>query len=422
MQRNKVGWAKRKITPKNSVKLAGYAPLRRSIGVHDEIFVKALSFYSQEKWVVLLSYDLVAIDEKFSNKVRNELVESIESVEEVVISATHTHSAPEGTCDTTQGVLKGTEEILGKWNDQYVLFCIKQTVEAVKESQEKATVAKVKQIETEVSTVTANRNSEKGISDPSLWGIEFVTSKKEKALMLHYSCHPTVLNNENQLITKDFVYGIEKELSEYGVVFFLNGNAGDQSTRYTRKASTFHQAEYFGREIADKVRQELFNQSTCTSFNKIGVKNYSVPLKVKEMEEEGIKAQIEDVQKQLRNYSKESVSIKSRKIQSKIEGLRTQWMLSKNLKHLSEVECFIQLIYLNDSYFFTYPGEMYASLGLELQKKYKVKCWAYTNGFLFYLTDKNAFIEETYEALSSPFAPEEGEKLIREVEKIIKRK
>ena len=43
----KIGFAKKKITPRVPCVLAGYAPVREMEGVHDDLYVKAL-FFSAE--------------------------------------------------------------------------------------------------------------------------------------------------------------------------------------------------------------------------------------------------------------------------------------------------------------------------------------------------------------------------------------
>jgi len=78
---------------------------------------------------------------------------------------------------------------------------------------------------------------------------------------MNYAVHPTVLGPENLLISKDLVeYVLSGLYSSLGVQvgLFLNGAAGNISTRFTRKRQTFDEAERLGTKIAEQLLRIKF--------------------------------------------------------------------------------------------------------------------------------------------------------------------
>ena len=54
----KCGFSKVKITPKNRAVMAGTMELKHSIGVLDDLYVRAVSFYDGENKALVVSIDL----------------------------------------------------------------------------------------------------------------------------------------------------------------------------------------------------------------------------------------------------------------------------------------------------------------------------------------------------------------------------
>ena len=93
----RIGWAQGDITPARPVLIAGQFHARVSEGVRDPITVTALALDGGEDHAVLASCDLVGIPEELLESVRGLVTEQKLGVDakKVVVSATHTHTAPE---------------------------------------------------------------------------------------------------------------------------------------------------------------------------------------------------------------------------------------------------------------------------------------------------------------------------------------
>lgn len=115
-----IGWATGDITPSGPLVLRGGRQVRVSEGIMDPITATALVLESgdgsQEK-VILLSVDLVSIHDHLQEDVRNMIVESIPEIshEQIILNATHTHSAPYTSANWWRGDVPRSHTIKDAW-------------------------------------------------------------------------------------------------------------------------------------------------------------------------------------------------------------------------------------------------------------------------------------------------------------------
>src|ERR1041385_1379223 len=84
------------ITPPPDVWMAGYAPRHTpAVGVHDELFARALVFDDGYTRLGLVAMDLVSLDFELVRRIR-EGVEAQTGIpgEALLLNATHTHGGP----------------------------------------------------------------------------------------------------------------------------------------------------------------------------------------------------------------------------------------------------------------------------------------------------------------------------------------
>jgi hypothetical protein len=95
-----IGWASGNITPNKPVLLWGQMYVRVSEGIMDSLTVTALALESgngpSSKKAIMISCDLIGIGAELMNVVRNRLKVSLPEIspEQVMLNATHTHTAP----------------------------------------------------------------------------------------------------------------------------------------------------------------------------------------------------------------------------------------------------------------------------------------------------------------------------------------
>ena len=92
----KIASFKKVITCQIGDDLGGYGNGITSVAIHDELFLRGLCMDDGEKRVLMLSYDLIAIDLPDLQKIRVIAKEELKlEPADVVISCTHNHSGPQ---------------------------------------------------------------------------------------------------------------------------------------------------------------------------------------------------------------------------------------------------------------------------------------------------------------------------------------
>lgn len=97
----KVGYARRCITPEESVPLAGYgnSAARMSQSVINDLYTTCVTFSDGSNTILLFSIDLLATQTDIFDPIRQEIAAELGlSFDQVLISATHTHSGPDLCC------------------------------------------------------------------------------------------------------------------------------------------------------------------------------------------------------------------------------------------------------------------------------------------------------------------------------------
>src|SRR5690554_877128 len=150
----KAGAAKSKIIHPNSIPLAGYIKrTENSRGINDSIFVKTVIVDDGISRLVIISLDILKVDRILVLAIRERILATTGFKSgEIMVTATHTHSAPR--------VTKKNGEIC---ND--VVF--KAIIDAVEDCCKKAIVtmmpAKLGFASTKLFGVATNRNDKEGI-------------------------------------------------------------------------------------------------------------------------------------------------------------------------------------------------------------------------------------------------------------------
>ena len=92
----KIAFFKSKITPEIGAFLAGYCFDDKSNSIADDLFMDGLCVDDGERKVLIISFDLLGLDEWYIKEVRKKCAEILETDEaNVLFSCTHTHSGPE---------------------------------------------------------------------------------------------------------------------------------------------------------------------------------------------------------------------------------------------------------------------------------------------------------------------------------------
>lgn len=122
MKRIEFGLSRQNINPPMKMGLAGYFNTRIWTGVLDDLEVRVAAFRGEGKISFLIQYDLIVCPPELFEIVRKRLNDSGYSGSDLLVTATHCHTAPE--------VRRGR----GGFCAEYLDFAAEKTMEAVQES------------------------------------------------------------------------------------------------------------------------------------------------------------------------------------------------------------------------------------------------------------------------------------------------
>ncbi|GAB3163596.1 neutral/alkaline non-lysosomal ceramidase N-terminal domain-containing protein [Telluribacter humicola] len=265
----KVGVARRVITPKQSMWMAGFAVRNHpSEGTLHDLWAKALVLEDEEgKQAVLVTTDLLGIPKGISDRIRNRLYTDHKlSKAQIILNSSHTHSGPV-LSDALFDIYPLDAEQIARVN-QYSRFLEDQIVALVGEALRKTEPARI-YAENGVTRFQVNRRNNNAavlprlteLQGPNDYAVPVLKVENEwgelKAVAFGYACHPTVLNGYQW--SGDYVgfAQIELEKAHPGVTaLFFQGTGADQNPL---PRNTIPLAQQYGRELAaavDRVLQE----------------------------------------------------------------------------------------------------------------------------------------------------------------------
>lgn len=363
--------------------------------------------------------DVLAIDHLLLDCLKTKLKKNGLANSDLFVHAVHTHSAPGGLLDTKQGLLKAAEYFACRTDLERIEKYACAILDGILQAQENLADFSVTAASGICSNVASNRVHpafEMELSAPSdcdrLYAIE-ITSRKQKGLFVFYACHPTILSADNLLATGD-LFGLARAKlrnSGYDTVLMLNGSCGDLSCRYTRKASTFEEADRLAGLLADAVKKLSFTPAK-PAFPKVDrmkvVLRSQVPAPIEEVLAAAKQAQ--EAYENLKEQPANPAEIQKARVIRDTAAARVH--AAEGFDGVRSREITLEMLFWNEEVFVCYPGELFSSLCAPLMER-SVHFISNTNGYLLYMADQSAHEEGVYEAVSSPFAIGEGEKMMR---------
>lgn len=218
------GMARVDITPADSVPLAGYFTLKSRIseGVRDRLYARAIAFRDKDLTVLLLIYDLLMTTEEMVQKLRGRLEDT---GARIIVTATHTHSAPGGYWDSFVPRIA-----LGAYDPEALDRLCAFGEEAARLAMEDLDDCRISVHQGQLPQLAKNRRDADGPLDDGLWALCIDRSKtgKGKAIMTGFPGHPVIVAERAfKQVSADFpgevIRRIEEQV-EFGA--FINGALG----------------------------------------------------------------------------------------------------------------------------------------------------------------------------------------------------
>jgi hypothetical protein len=178
----------------------------------------------------------------------------------MLISATHTHSAPV----TVHCLCSEADPVVPAVNPDYLRQVEDGLVVAAVEAWQRRRPAELAIVEADATGIGTCRHDPAG---PSLLSVPVLTARDYDsgeflALLLVCAMHPTVLHEDSTLYSGDFPAYARRYLQEHVAgahcpVIYHTGAAGDQSPRHVTRANTPAEAERLGKLLGAAVQRAL---------------------------------------------------------------------------------------------------------------------------------------------------------------------
>lgn len=242
------GSAEADITPDVSIPLVGP---ERSTGVHDPLSAKALVLSDAAATIGIVSADILYFPYDMARKVREEAIS--EGFDDVILTATHTHTAPCLESYSTKMITSGSDAI----SDDYIAELRESVVESLREANDNKTSATMWVGSAQNETASLNRRNTVPSDkiDATLSVADIETDSGDETLLFNFPCHPVCVQWKSDLSADwpGIVYqGISDELD--ATTIFINGAAGDINPRgYDSDNVTYSNMREVGENVLETV-------------------------------------------------------------------------------------------------------------------------------------------------------------------------
>jgi neutral ceramidase len=403
------------ITPRTGLQMGGYSGPRIAEGVHDDLMAKAVYLADgPENRMMFIVVDTLEVDRHFVDEVRKR-VEQETGVPAAccVVAAIHTHSGPSGL----GRVALSDTQVFGIFDEKLFERTVAGCATAARKARRWAREGTMYSgMASMLQPICGNRRL-RTAEQMQMRVLEVQTSTR-CAVIYNLDCHPTVLHAENRLYSADFP-GFAARIMPLFEPFvtmpvFLNGAAGDMSTRFYRKSSDFGEVERIGTIVAESVAASLDVLEPMKG--PFVVRAAEVPLKLKARKfpsAQDLECRIADARKKLEAARLEHVQ-NLRPLESAIEGLTFAAKIADSARSREYIDSRLSLVRFGDLLVAGIPGELFSSLGNDIRAAFPdhvVLVPGYCGDYVGYIPDAAAYDEGGYEAFTTFIAKGEGERL-----------
>ncbi|TFV93479.1 alkaline ceramidase [Algoriphagus kandeliae] len=243
------GWGKANMTPSQAVDLVGYAPRGPYEFVQDSSFVKTILLSNGKSQIAWLSYELLIVHPFLAEKVEEAIHSTFPEINQIIFTATHTHSGMGGYMPGPLGNLA-----FGGYQDEIVQLIADQTLLALGQAKSNMDTVAINFRKADAGELIANRFVKDGPTDPFVRQLIFTKKSGQKATLLTYSAHATCLSSKFMGLSGDYPFYLMQTMENKGFDFALfasgtvgshkpipNGNQPEDILRYAQELDSINQ-------------------------------------------------------------------------------------------------------------------------------------------------------------------------------------
>ena len=394
-----LGVSREIITPEVGCNLYGYNPFIFSTAVNDDLTATAFVFKYGDTLSSMISVTVCTVVKDLADRLRRNIEEECGiPFENIMISATHTHSGPATVSSVGWG----------EANEKYIEeIMVPGIIKAAKNAAENLVHVKTG-VATGESLVGVNRrnllDSEDpvfgqctwGAFDPKMTVIAFRDYEgKPVANMVHYGAHCTAAGSNTE-ITRDWA-GYMTDRLEYvsgGITAFFNGCEGNVGPRITCGCTGGKGSMDWAEEVGYKAATDAVNiYKTIPDFIDVDMETRADVLKLKQLP----RLSLEEAKTEYEKLSGEKVNLNGKRFEY-YEKLIKSYEGGYEDKEYYEISQ--TLIRLGNYVFAALPFEPFAEIGLRINQSCHDKnilSVALTNGAEGYFGTESAMCHGGYE-------------------------
>jgi hypothetical protein len=259
----KAGAAVRVITPDPLLPVSGgVGQPKKAIEKKGDLFVRAVVFEKGKTKVAIVNIDNLGWSSALGDRSRS-LIKGI-APENILIGATHTHSAPDAYAFPDENRKHGADL-------KYLDWCVQQIADAVNEATQNLVPVSLKVAVGEAKGKIAYNYYAPELYDPRCGVIQTIAeSGKNKgkvvATLVNYAVHPEVIGSARGILSPDLCGPLYDRIESKagGVAIFMNGAQGGMVTADTRledgkEANTWEECIRIGNLLADEALRIVEN-------------------------------------------------------------------------------------------------------------------------------------------------------------------
>jgi hypothetical protein len=241
--------------------LAGYGS-RLATGIHDELTIHTLAIQVGLETIVLNVVDVIMISTPLALRIKHAIAAATGlPLQNIFTTAIHTHSAP---------IVSSFLPEDGKPDPGFIASLITSLVENsqyVLEHLHRGTLF------TKTDVIAngwySNRNGKDLPYNNHVYQLQFrLPSGQPIVTILSMACHPTILHEDNYLVSADYVGRLREDYRHKyhcGCIFTLS-EAGDVSTRLTKQGKDFTEIKRFSDGIINQLTDTQWSEITPSTL------------------------------------------------------------------------------------------------------------------------------------------------------------
>lgn len=413
--KQKIGFAAADISPPVGIELGGYAGYRPCAGVHDPLFCKAVVLEDARIRYALIVMDLLCVDEALYTRIARAVSVLGIAPERLIVSAIHSHASPcgvvlgEGPLAQINRFGDSDPAAFGAYTDSVVAAALDACGRAVA-ALEPFAVRTARGALPRIGSERHTGEEARGM----LTVIQCRTESGKNLILYHFPCHPTVLSPANLEASADIIGGIADRL-DADLAVFVNGAAGDISTRFTRRESSFAECDRMAGVAAEAI-SALIDGAQYREPTPIKGIHSRISLRAREVEsEETACRNLEEATLRWKQAEAEGMEPgKLRLLKTYVEGAGVSLEFSRIMGGIRQFELPVTVFSFAGLKFATVPGELYSTLWHD-----RAVPICYANGYYRYIADRGAYDDNDYEAMAAILARGEGEVFADQLNKLL---